>query len=180
MPFVYILIAVAVIVIGFVLVVAMQPSEFRITRSASMAAPAPAVFAQVNDFHNWDAWSPWAKIDPGAKVTFDGPPSGTGAIFTWSGNKQVGEGTMTLTESHPNDLIRINLEFRKPFKATNTAEFAFKPDGNKTLVTWSMYGRHNFVMKAFGLFMNMDKMVGGDFEKGLASMKSVVEAAPKY
>jgi len=113
------------------------------------------------------------------KRTHEGAPAGTGAIYSWVGNKQVGEGRMTLTESRPSDLVRIKLEFIKPFKATNTTEFTFKPEGNETVVSWSMIGRHNFIMKAFCLFMNMDKMVGGDFEKGLANMKSVVEGTAK-
>jgi hypothetical protein len=174
-----ILVAVAVIVLVFIVVVALQPAEFRVTRSATIAAPAPAVFAQVNDFHNWQAWSPWAKLDPNMKKTHEGAPAGTGAIYSWSGNDDVGEGRMTLTESRPSDLIRIKLEFMKPFAATNTTEFSFKPEGNQTLVTWSMFGTNNFMAKAFGLFMNMDKMVGGDFEKGLAQIKSVVEAVAK-
>ena len=148
-------------------------------RSATISAPAPAVFAQVNDFHNWEAWSPWAKLDPAAKATFEGPSTGTGAIFKWAGNKEVGEGSMTITESRPSDLIRIKLEFLRPFEATNSAEFTFKPEGNRTGVTWSMEGKNNFIAKAVCLFMNMDKMVGGQFEQGLAQMKAVVEAAPK-
>jgi uncharacterized protein YndB with AHSA1/START domain len=175
MMFVYILAAVAVIVIAFVVVVALQPADFRVVRSATISAPPSDVFAQVNDFHHWEAWSPWAKLDPAAKNTFAGAPAGTGAIFSWSGNNKVGEGKMTMTESRPNDLIRINLEFLRPFKATNTAEFTFKPEGNQTAVSWSMSGRNNFMSKAFCLFMNMDKLVGGDFEKGLAQMKTVVE-----
>jgi hypothetical protein len=171
----YILLAVVVIIAILFAVVAMQPSDFRIARSATIPAPAPKVFAQVNDFHNWDAWSPWAKLDPAAKNTYEGAPAGTGAIFKWSGNKQVGEGQMTMTESRPSDLIRIKLEFLRPFKATNAAEFTFKPDGSGTLVTWSMSGNRNFMLKAFGLLMNMDKMIGGEFEKGLASMRAVVE-----
>jgi len=174
-----ILIAIAAIVVVFVVVVAIQPSEFRIVRSATISAPAPAVFAQVNDFHNWEAWSPWAKVDPAMKQAYEGPPAGTGAIYTWAGNDQVGEGRMTLTESRPSDLIRIKLEFLKPFAATNTAEFTFKPEGNQTVVTWSMTGQNNFMAKALHLVMNMDRMVGGQFEKGLAQMKAVVEAAPK-
>jgi len=174
-----ILIAIAAIVVVFVAVVAMQPSEFRIVRSATISAPAPAVFAQVNDFHNWEAWSPWAKLDPAAKATFEGPSAGTGAIFRWAGNDKIGEGSMTITESRPSDLIRITLEFVKPFAATNTAEFTFEPEGNQTAVTWSMAGKNNFIAKAVCLFMNMDKTVGGKFEEGLANMKSVVEAAPK-
>jgi hypothetical protein len=163
----------------FALFVAIQPADFRITRSGTIAAPAADVFAQVNDLHNWQAWSPWAKRDPAMKQNYDGAPSGTGASYSWSGNKDVGEGRMTITESRPSDLVRIKLEFLKPFKATNTSEFTFKPDGQRTVVTWSMSGQRNFVMKAFGLFMNMDKMVGGDFEKGLASLKEVTEAAVK-
>jgi Polyketide cyclase / dehydrase and lipid transport len=173
------LIAIAAIIVVFVVVVALQPSEFRIVRSATISAPAPAVFAQVNDFHNWEAWSPWAKLDPAAKATFEGPSTGTGAIFKWAGNKEVGEGSMTITGSRPSDLIRIKLEFLRPFEATNSAEFTFKPEGNRTAVTWSMEGKNNFIAKAVCLFMNMDKMVGGQFEQGLAQMKAVVEAAPK-
>jgi hypothetical protein len=172
----YILIALAAIVVVVVIVVAMQPSAFRIVRSATMSAPASLVFAQVNDFHQWQAWSPWEKLDPALKRTYEGAPAGNGAIYSWVGNNKVGEGRMTLTESRPSDLIRIRLEFLRPFKATNTAEFTFKPEGNETLVTWSMSGVKNFMFKAFGLLMNMDKMVGRDFEKGLAQMKSVVEA----
>jgi len=174
-----ILIALVAIVVVFLGVVAMQPSDFRIVRTATMSAPAPAVFGQVNDFHNWEAWSPWAKLDPAAKNSFEGPSAGIGAIFRWAGNKEVGEGSMTITESRPSDLIRIKLEFLKPFAATNSAEFTFKPDGDQTAVTWSMAGRNNFISKAICLFMNMDKMVGGKFEEGLAQMKSIVEAAPR-
>jgi hypothetical protein len=133
----------------------------------------------VNDFHKWEEWSPWAKLDPAAKATFEGPSAGTGAIFRWAGNKEVGEGSMTITESRPSDLIRIRLEFLKPFAATNTAEFTFKPEGDQTAVTWSMAGQNNFMSKAICLFMDRDKMVGGKFEEGLAAMKSIAEAVPR-
>ena len=166
----------AAIVVVLVAVIATRPSEFRVERSATIAAPAPAVFAQVNDVHNWDAWSPWAKLDPAAKNSFEGASAGTGAIFKWSGNKKVGEGCMTIKESRPSDMIRINLEFLRPFKQTSKTEFTLKPEGNQTVITWAMSGTNNFMGKAFCLFMNMDKMVGGDFEKGLASMKAIVEA----
>jgi hypothetical protein len=171
-----ILLVLVVIIVGFVVYVAIQPSEFAITRSATMAAPAADVFAQVNDFHNWQAWSPWAKLDPKATNSFEGPSSGEGAIFKWSGNDQVGQGVMTLTESRPNDLIKIKLDFIKPMEATNITEFTFKPEGEKTLVTWTMSGHNNFVGRAFCLVMNMQKVVGNEFDKGLASMKSIVEA----
>ena len=174
-----ILIGVVVVVGVFAVIVAMRPSDFRVERSAVVSAPAPVVFAQVNDLHNWDAWSPWAKLDPAAKQTFDGPRAGTGAAFAWAGNNQVGEGRMTITESRPYELIRFRLDFVKPFAVTNTAEFTFTPRGVQTAVTWSMSGRQNFMAKAFCMFMSMDKMVGGEFEKGLAQMKSVAESANK-
>ncbi|HYV66276.1 MAG TPA: SRPBCC family protein [Myxococcales bacterium] len=171
--------AVVLVVAVLAAIVAMQPSEFRIERSATIAAPAPAVFAQVNDFHNWETWSPWAKLDPAAKNSFGGAPAGKGATFSWAGNSKVGEGRMTIVESRPDELVRIKLEFRKPFEATNTAEFTFKRQGERTAVTWSMYGHNNFIGKAVGLFVNMDQALGGEFEKGLASMKSAAEATAK-
>jgi hypothetical protein len=171
--------ALAAIVVVFVLVVALQPSEFRVARSTTISAPAPAVFAEVNDFHKWEAWNPWGKIDPAMRQTYEGAPAGAGAIYTWTGNKEVGEGRMILTESRPSELIRVKLEFFRPFAATNTAEFTFRPEGNQTVVTWSLAGENNFIAKAIHLFMSMDRMVGGQFEKGLAQMKSVVETVPK-
>jgi hypothetical protein len=174
-----ILMSFVVVLVVLAIVVAMQPEEFRVSRSAVMAAPAPAVFAQVNDLHNWEKWNPWQKVDPAMKLTFSGPPSGIGAAYAWQGNRDVGEGRLAIIESKPADLVRIKLEFLKPFAATNTAIFTFKPEGNQTAVTWSMEGRNNYFAKAINLCMNMDKMVGGQFEKGLADMKAVVEAAPR-
>ena len=113
------------------------------------------------------------------KKTYEGAAAGTGAVYTWAGNSQAGSGRATITESRPSELIRIRLEFVKPFAATNTAEFTFKPEGDRTAVTWSLTGTRNFMFKAVGLFMNMDKMVGGQFEEGLAQLKSVAEAAPR-
>jgi hypothetical protein len=168
---------VVVAVIALVVIVALRPAEFRIARSAKISAPPPAVFSQVNDFHKWTGWSPWEKIDPALQRTYEGPAAGEGAIYAWKGNKNVGQGRMTILESRPSELIRIKLEFLKPFACTNTAEFTFQPEGNQTAVTWSMSGVNQFMGKAFGLFMNMDKMIGNDFEKGLASMKSLAEAA---
>jgi hypothetical protein len=172
--------AVIVLVVGgLAVIVAMRPSEFRIERRTTIAAPAPAVFAQVNDFHNWQAWSPWAKLDPEAKNSFEGAPAGPGAMFAWAGNSKVGEGRMTITESRPSELVRIKLEFLKPFAATNTAEFAFKPEGDRTAVTWSMFGHNSFISRAVFLFVNMDKTLGSEFDKGLASMKLAAEASAK-
>jgi len=172
-----ILIAIAAIVIVFLIVAAMRPSNFRVTRSASIPASSAAVFPHVNNLHKFQDWSPWAKMDPAAKTAFEGPPEGTGAAFRWAGNKNVGEGRMILTESRPNELIRFRLEFIKPFAGTNTAEFTFQPEGNQTTVTWSMSGKNNFLMKAVGMFLNCDKMVGGQFEQGLANLKAVATGA---
>ena len=173
-----ILIAVGVVLIAFLVIAAFQPSDFRVVRQAKFAAPAPLVFEQVNDLHKWNAWSPWAKLDPNMKETFSGPRSGEGAAQAWEGNSQVGAGKMTITESQPAQLVRFRLDFLKPFAATNTAEFTFEPLGNETVVTWSMEGEKNFMCKAMGLVMNMDKMVGGQFEQGLAALKQIVEAEP--
>jgi hypothetical protein len=163
-------------VVVLLVVIALRPDTFRIERSATIDAPPSAVFAQVNDFHRWEAWNPWQKVDPAAKNTYSGAAAGPGASFAWQGNKDVGEGRMTIVESHPDDLVKIKLEFLKPFAATNTADFTFVPAGNKTTVTWAMFGDSPFISKAMGLFMDMDKMVGDQFEKGLADLKSIVEA----
>jgi Polyketide cyclase / dehydrase and lipid transport len=171
----YILLGVVAVIAVLVAFIASRPSEFRTTRSAKMAAPPSEAFNQVNNLRNWDAWSPWAKLDPDCKNTFEGPSAGKGAKRHWAGNKQVGEGRMEIVESRPSELVRLRLDFLKPFKATNTAEFTFKPDGKHTNVSWSMFGRNNFMFKAMGLFMDCDKMVGGQFEQGLANMKDVVE-----
>ncbi len=168
-------IGVVAVIVVFLIVVALQPGEYRIERTAAMAAPAADVFAQVNDFHKWEAWSPWAKLDPAAKNTFEGSASGVGAKFSWEGNDKVGSGRMTITESKPAERIAITLEFLKPFADTAATEFTFKGDPKQTNVTWAMSGKKDFLGKGMCLFMNMDKMVGGDFEKGLASIKSIVE-----
>ena len=177
--FKYLLLGLAAIVVVLLIVAALQPADFRIARSATIAAPASAVFEQLNDFHKWNDWSPWAKLDPNAKNTFEGAPAGVGASFAWAGNHEVGEGRMTITESKPGELVRMKLEFIKPFAATNTAEFTLKPEGDQTAVTWSMTGRNGFMGKAMGLIMNCEKMVGGQFEQGFANLKAIVEKPSK-
>ncbi len=176
---IYILLGVAVVVVVFLVVVALQPGNFRVTRTAKISAPPAVVFPHVNDFHQWQAWSPWAKMDPAAKNTFAGPEAGVGATFSWDGNKKVGAGRMTNLESRPNAFVKFKLEFFKPFQAVNTAEFSFAPDGAQTLVTWSMYGPNNFVGKAMHLLIDCDKMIGGQFEQGLANLKALAEADTK-
>jgi hypothetical protein len=174
-----ILVAVVIVLAALAAYVATRPGEFSVTRSASIAAPAPAVFVQVNELKKWEAWSPWAKKDPQMKQTYQGPPAGTGAVTSWVGNKDVGEGRMTIVESRPAELIRFKLEFLEPFAATNSAEFTFKEQGGRTEVSWSMSGQNNFIGKAMGVVFDFDRMIGADFEAGLASLKILVEEAKK-
>jgi len=173
---IYILIGVVAIIAILLIVVAMQPADFRIARSAAISAPANVVFSHVNDFKKMDVWSPWLKFDPNVKVIHQGPPSGVGAIETWDGNNKVGSGKMTITDIRPNELVRLKLEFFKPFAATNTAEFTFESIMAATTVTWAMMGRRNFITKAMGLFMNFDKMIGDNFRKGLEELKTIAES----
>ena len=174
-----ILLALVIVGILLLVVIAGQPDEFKMSRSTRISAPPEKVFPHVNELRKWDAWSPWAKLDPDCKIDFEGPVAGIGAGYAWSGNNKVGEGRMTITVSRPNELIGLKLEFLRPFKATNAAEFTFKSAGNQTVVTWSMSGKNNFFFKVFGLFMDCDSMAGKDFEKGLASLKTLAEAAGK-
>jgi uncharacterized protein YndB with AHSA1/START domain len=171
-----ILVVVAVLVVGVVAFVMRQPDDFRVTRSATIAVSPSTVFSYVNDLHKFQIWSPWSKLDPAAKTTFVGPPAGPGAAFAWSGNNQIGEGRMTVVESRPGELVRFQLEFLRPFSATNSAEFTFTADGQRTVVTWSMSGRNTLISKLMGLVMNCDKMVGGQFEAGLANLRSLAES----
>jgi hypothetical protein len=171
----YILLGLVAVIAVLCAVIAMRPNDFKVTRSATMKASPAAVFEQVNDFHKWEAWSPWAKMDPNAKSTFEGPTSGKDAKFSWAGNSEVGEGNMTIVESRPNDLVRIKLDFIKPFAGTNDVLIKIEPQGDQTAVTWSMAGKTNFMTKAIGLFMDCEKMVGDQYDKGLANIKSIVE-----
>jgi len=171
------LLALVTVIVLLAVLVVMQPTEFHVTREATIAAPPDVVFDQINNLHKWQEWSPWAKLDPNCKITYEGPDSGKGAVFGWSGNNEVGEGKMTIVESKPGELVTFRLEFVKPFAGTNLAQFKLLPQGAGTNVEWSMTGDKNFLMKAIGLFMNCDKMLGPQFEKGLAQLKAVSEAA---
>jgi len=169
---------IAVIVVTAV-VYLIIPATFAITRTITVHTPPAIVFEQVNDFHKWAAWSPWENLDPTMQRSFSGPQAGPGAVYTWTGNKRVGEGTMTITDVNLPERIVIGLKFRRPFKANNTATFTFKPQGNQTFVTWTMTGNKNAVSKVMGLVMNMDKLVGSEFSKGLENLKRVSEAAAR-
>lgn len=159
------------------LVIARRPDHFVVERSTLIQAPPETVFAQVNDLHNWEHWSPWAKRDPQMQKAYEGPAAGVGAVHRWAGDKNVGEGSMTIVRSQPPEQIDIQLVFLKPFQATNEVVFRFVPEGNGTRVTWTMSGRNGFMAKAMHLVMNMDKLCGADFEQGLAQLKGVAEGA---
>jgi uncharacterized protein YndB with AHSA1/START domain len=150
-----------------------------VSRSATISAPPEAVFKVVNDFRQWDAWSPWSKLDPAMKKSWEGPAEGVGAIYRWSGNDQVGEGSMTLLESKPNEKVSIKLEFARPFAGLSDVQFTFLPEGAGTKVTWSMQSKNAFMAKVIGLFVDFEKMCGDSFTEGLASLDQVVTAAPK-
>lgn len=165
----------AVIVIS--VLITMQPDELIIVRSASFNAPPERVFEQVNDFHKWEAWSPWAKLDPAMKSFYSGPDRGTGSVYEWSGNDDVGRGKMTILESRPGEMVRIDLEFIEPMASRSKSDFTFKPADGKTDVTWSMTSEHDLISKAFCLVVDMDKLLRSDFEKGLAQLRPIVETA---
>jgi uncharacterized protein YndB with AHSA1/START domain len=169
-------IAVVVVIVGLFAFIATRPNSFHVERSAEVGAPAGAVFPLINDFHEWAQWSPWEKMDPTMKKTFEGPSAGPGAVYAWSGNNKVGEGRMTILESKPAERVVIKLQFFKPFAATNQATFTLAPAAAGTRVTWSMDGRNTLMGKVFSLFMDMDKMIGKDFEKGLANLNTAAQA----
>ncbi len=168
-------IVVVVLIAGVLLFAATKPDTFRVERSASIKATPEKIFAILNDFKQWGAWSPWEKKDPAMKRNFGATTSGKGATYGWEGNKDVGTGSMTITESTPFSKLAINLDFLKPFEAHNVAEFTLTAQGDTTLVTWAMHGPANYMTKIIHVFMNMDKMVGPDFEAGLANLKVVAE-----
>ncbi len=168
----------AVLILGFVAFVATRPGEFVIKRKTTIAAAPAVIFPIVSDLHNFAKWSPWNELDPKMATAFEGAPAGVGQIYAWKGNDQVGEGRMTITQSRPNELLSMKLEFLKPFEATNTTSIALVA-GPSTEVTWKMEGKNNFMSKAAGVFMNMDEMIGKDFDKGLAKLKTVAEEEAK-
>jgi len=163
------ILAVGVIAVAFI---ASRPSTFTVERTAVVAAPPDAVYALLNDFHQWNQWSPWEKLDPNLKRAFDGPANGPGAKYAWVGNERVGEGSMEIVESVPGQSVAIDLEFKKPFAAKNKTTFTLTPSGQGTQVRWKMTGDQGFVGKAMSLVMDMDKLVGKDFEQGLANLNA--------
>jgi uncharacterized protein YndB with AHSA1/START domain len=171
-----VLTAIVAVIVLFVAVVAVQPSTYQVNRTLTMNAAPEAVYPVISDFHKWDGWSPWAKIDPAMKTAYEGPTAAPGSIYKWVGNDQVGEGQMTILETQPPERVKIKLDFLKPFASTSITEFTVQPAAGGSNVSWTMSGDSSFIAKGFGLFMGgMDKMIGPDFEKGLAQMKVLVE-----
>ena len=170
----FVLLVVAVAVAGLLIYAAMKPDDFRVQRSIAIKASPEKIMTTVADLKGWTAWSPYEKKDPAMKRAYAGAPSGKGAIYEWDGNKDVGHGRMEILESTPSKVV-IKLEFITPFEAHNTAEFTAVPQGDATNVTWSMYGPSPYMAKVMQTVMNMDKMIGTDFEAGLASLKTVAE-----
>ena len=168
-----------VVCVGAVLAMAMtKPNTYRVERKASIAASPATVFAQINNLHNWQQWSPWEHIDPNMTRQFSGPDAGVGAAYAWTGNDKVGAGKMTITDSQPDSKVDVQLDFIKPFQSSDHVVFDIQPSGSGTDVTWSMSGNHNMVSKVMCVFTSMDAMIGPDFERGLGTLKTVAESAP--
>jgi len=174
-----ILLGLVVLIVVFLIIVATRSSNYRVARSLVIAAPPDAVFPHMNELKKWEAWNPWGKVDPNMKLTYAGPASGVGANYAWAGNKEAGEGHATITESRPSESVKYQMEFFKPMSGSSEMEFTFKPQGNQTEVTMTVTGEKNFMAKAFCLFVSMDKMIGGKFEKALADLKTIVESPAK-
>jgi uncharacterized protein YndB with AHSA1/START domain len=164
-------IAVAVVLI----LAATKPDTFSVRRAATLKAPPERIFPLINDFHQWGSWSPWEHKDPAMKRTYSGADSGKGAVYAWDGNKNVGSGRMEILEASLPSKIVIKLDFFAPFEAHNTAEFTMLPQGDATNLTWVMHGPLVFMAKVMHVFINMDKMIGKDFEAGLANLKKLTE-----
>lgn len=169
-------ITVIVLIAGVLIVAAMRPSTFRIQRSVSIKAVPGRIFPFLNDFEKAMAWSPYERKDPAMKRRFEGATGGLGAVYEFEGNKDVGAGRIEIIESLPNEKVTLRLDMLKPMKASNTVEYLLEPNGDTTEVTWAMHGEAPLISRVVCLFFSMDKMVGGDFEKGLASLKSLAEA----
>ena len=168
-------IVVAVLIVAILGFAATKPDVFRVQRAASIKAPPERIFALINDFKRWEAWSPWEKKDPAMKRSFSAATSGKGASYAWEGNKDVGQGSMEITQSTPPSVIGLKLDFLKPFEAHNQVEFSLQAVGDSTQVTWTMAGSTPYLGKIIHVFVDMDSVVGKDFEAGLANLKTISE-----
>jgi hypothetical protein len=176
---------VAIVVIALAIAVAIvlflaagKPDTFNVRRATTVKAAPEKIFPLINDFHQWGIWSPYEARDPAMKRSYDGSANGVGAIYGWDGNKNIGSGRMEILEASAPVKIVIKLDFFKPFEAHNTAEFTMLPQGDATNVTWVMHGPASFMSKLMQVFMNLDRMVGKDFETGLANLKRLTENQP--
>lgn len=170
------IVAVLVIAIAVVAIyAATKPDSFAVQRSIAIKAPPEKIFAIINDFHGWGVWSPYENKDPAMKRTYSGAPSGKGAIYEWDGNSKVGQGRMEIIDTAVPNKIAIKLDFLRPFEGHNTAEFTFAPQGDTTTVTWGMYGPARCITKVMSTLFDLDKMIGNDFEAGLANLKAAAE-----
>jgi hypothetical protein len=169
------LVVVGLLVVGLLLAASTRPDDFVIQRSAQVQGTPEQVVALIEDFHQWGTWSPWEKLDPAMKRTFSGPSSGKGAAYTWEGTK-AGSGRMEVLETSAS-LVKIQLDFVKPFAAKNVAEFTLTPRADGVELVWAMKGKSPLMSKVMGMFVDMDKLIGKDFEAGLATLKATIEAA---
>lgn len=163
------------LIAGVLVFAATRPDTFTVQRSTTISAPPAKIFAIIEDFHQWSAWSPWDKRDPEMKRTYSGSERGAGAIYAWEGNSDVGKGNMEIIEVVPNEKMIEKLKFMEPFASESTVTFTLTPKGQQTEITWTMRGDNEFIGKLVGIFMNMDTMVGKDFETGLANLKALAE-----
>ena len=168
-------IVVVVLIVALLVFAATRPDTLRVQRATSINAPPEKIFPLINDLHRWGAWSPYEKKDPMMKRTHSGAANGKGAVYEWEGNKEIGKGRMEIAESSPPSKVIIKLDFVKPFEAHNIVEFTLEPKGDSTNVTWAMHGPSPYISKLMGIFINMDSMIGKDFETGLANLKTVAE-----
>ncbi len=160
---------------ALLILAALKPDTFKVQRSASIKAAPEKIFPLIDDFHNWQAWSPWEKLDPQLKRSFSGAPSGKGAVYAWQGNSKVGEGRMEITDASAPSVVTIKLDFIKPMQGHNVAQFTLEPKGETTTVTWIMQGPSPYIAKLISVFVSMDSMIGKDFESGLANLKAIAE-----
>lgn len=168
-------IVLVLLIAALLIYAATKPDSFRIERTTTIKAPPEKIFALINDFHQWEAWSPWEKIDPALKRTYSGAASGASAIYEWNGNKDIGQGRMEITESAPPSKVALKLDFVKPFEAHNMVEFTLATQGDSTTVTQAMYGPSPYISKLMTTFFSMEKMVGSKYEEGLANLKALAE-----
>mgnify|MGYP006323287413 FL=1 len=165
----------ALLIAAILIYAATKPDSFRIARSTTIKAPSEKVFALINDYKQWEAWSPWEKIDPALKRTYSGAASGVGAIYEWSGNKDIGQGRMEIVESTPSTKVSLKLDFITPFEAHNMVDFTLAQQGDTTTITQAMYGPSPYLSKLMTIFFSMEKMVGGKYEEGLANIRAIAE-----